>query len=481
VIVAQEAGAMRLAAVDGKARSLGLDAGLTLADARARVPDIIVHHEEPDKDLALLAQIAEWCERYTPFVVEEPPDGLVLEIAGSAHLFGGEKALFDDISTRLSSLGFSLCVAIAGTPYCAKAIARFGLGGIVVEGGEKEAAGSLPIAALQSEAETTLALKRAGLKTVSDVAARPRKLFSARFGSEFVARLSGILGETIRPLSPRRPPPDFTCQMHFADPIGLIDDIEAAVVSLSSRLCRHLEEKARGGRVFEACFFRADGVMRRIDALSGRPLHDADALKDLFMARLDALADPLDPGFGFDAIRLSVLRSEDQSPDQRHLANEEADKAAIVELVDRLTARFGADCVERFVPLQSHVPERAVRRHAAIDDTVKDAGPWPILRNGDPPMRPILLFSPPQPVETVAEVPDGPPLRFRWRRVLHDIVRMEGPERIAPEWWRNGSETLSRDYYRVEDTQGYRFWLFRHGVYGRETGHTQWYIHGLFA
>lgn len=481
MVVMQDGGALRLSATDTKAAALGLAAGMTLADARARIPEIVVHHDAAEEDHAFLSRIAEWCERYTPLVMEEPPDSLMLEIAGSTHLFGGEHALLDDATGRLSRLGVAVRGAVASTPDCARAVARFGAGGIVRSGQERAVAGRLPVAALESDAETHLALRRAGLKTIDDLAARPRKAFAARFGGALVVRLAGILGEAERPLSPRRPLPDFTCETRFADPIGLAEDIEAALGTLSETLCRLLEKSGQGGRAFEAAFFRADGVTRRIGALSGRPLHNPQALKALMIARLDALADPLDPGFGFDAIRLSALRSDLLSPDQQTFERGAADEAALAELVDRMTARFGADSIERFEPLNSHVPERAVRRRPAIAAGKKAEMAWSEPALGEPPLRPILLFTPPQPVETVAEVPDGPPLRFRWRRMLHDIVRMEGPERIAPEWWRESGETLSRDYYRVEDAQGHRFWLFRHGIYGREVGRATWYIHGLFA
>jgi protein ImuB len=481
VVVMQDGGALRLSATNAKAAGLGLAAGMTLADARARIPDIVVHQDEAEEDRAFLSRIAEWCERYTPLVMEEPPDGLIMEIAGSTHLFGGEEALLGDAAARLSRLGLAVRGAVASTPDCARAVARFGKGGMVLPGQEGTVAAGLPVAALESDAETHLALRRAGLKTLGDLAARPRKAFAARFGGALVVRLAGILGEAERPLSPRRPLPDFTCETRFADPIGLFEDIEAALGTLSESLCRLLEKSGQGGRAFEAVFFRADGVTRRIRALSGRPLHHAQALKTLMIARLDALADPLDPGFGFDAIRLSALRSDLLSPDQQTFERGDVDEAALAELVDRLTARFGAGSVERFEPLDSHVPERAVLRRPAIATGRKTETTWDVPAKGEPPLRPLLLFTPPQPVETVAEVPDGPPLRFRWRRVLHEIVRMEGPERIAPEWWRDGGETLSRDYYRVEDVQGHRFWLFRHGIYGREVGRATWYIHGLFS
>jgi len=475
----REGGAVRLAAADERARRLGLAPGLALADARARVPEIVVREHEPETDRLLLSWIADWCDRYTPLVVEEPPDGLVLEIAGSAHLFDGEAGLVADLTRRLGGFGFSGSAAVAGTAIAARALARFGKGGIVAPGGEPQACAPLPVAALELDAERTVALRRAGLFTIADLAGRPRKPLAARFGAELVGRLAALLGETDPPLSPRRPLPDFSSEQRFADPIGLAEDIALALDALAADLCGLLERHGQGGRVFEASFYRADGATRRIEALSGRPLREPRALAKLFMTRLDALSDPVDPGFGFDMIRLCVRLGEEMSPAQVHFDRDRADAEALADLVGRLTARFGAGAVDRFMPQGSHVPERAVARMPAISDR-QDEGDWQASPPGEPATRPILLFDPPQPVEAVAEVPDGPPFRFRWRRVLHEVVRAEGPERIAPEWWRGGKAEPTRDYYRVEDSAGRRFWLFRRGLYGQEGAPPGWFVHGLF-
>jgi protein ImuB len=478
VIAARDGGAVRIAAVDAKARGLGLAPGLALADARARVPDLAVHEHEPEADRLLLSWIADWCDRYTPAIACFGDDMLVLEIAGSAHLFSGEAGLARDATARLERIGIATRLAIAGTAPCAAALARFGAGGIVSDGAERQAAASLPVAALGLGPDTTLALRRAGLVTLADLAERPRKPLAARFGRDLVDRLAGILGEVDPPLTLRRPLPDFVSEARFADPIGLADDVNAALAAIAEDLCATLEKHGQGGRIFEASFYRADGAVRRIEALSGRPLHDPGALAKLFATRLDALADPVDPGFGFDMIRLTAILGEGFAQAQGNFDREIADGEALADLIDRLTARFGVEAVERFVAEDSHVPERAARRVPAISDRV-GTGNWKAGQEGEPSSRPLLLFTPPQPVETVAEVPEGPPYRFRWRRVLHEIVRSEGPERIAPEWWR-GDGRLTRDYYRVEDRQGRRFWLFRHGIYGRETTAPSWYIHGLF-
>lgn len=479
VVAALQVNAMRIVAADPKALSLGLRPGLGLADARARVPTIEVHEHEPEADLALLRHVAEWCDRYTPVVAEEMSDTLILEVGGSVHLFGSEARLCRDIERRLSGFGFTTRTAIAGTSLCARAVARFDGGGIVEAGEEKARVSVLPVAALEMEEETIVALRRAGLTTIGDVAARPLKPLAARFGAEFVRRLQGVTGEVDPPLHPRRPLPLLLSEQRFADPIGLEEDIAAALDALSRDLCALLEREGQGGRAFEATFFRADGNTRRIEALVGRPLCDPVAIRKLFMTRLDALADPIDPGFGFDMIRLCVLSFDRVDGTQIRFERDAVEEGEIADLVDRLTARFGPGAVERFLPVESHVPERAARRMPAID-AAQAKGGWQASLSGEPPLRPILIFTPPQPVETIAEVPEGAPYRFRWRRVLHEIAHAEGPERVAPEWWRTEKEPKTRDYYRVEDRQGHRYWLYREGLYAREPGDVRWFIQGLF-
>ena len=238
-----------------------------------------------------------------------------------------------------------------------------------------------------------------------------------------------------------------------------------------------LDQTGLGGRAFEAGFYRVDGEMRRLVVRTGRPTRDVSATLRLFRERMAALAAPLDPGFGFDQMRMSVPWTQALAPTQQGLERETPGEEAFIRLIDQLTARLGPEAVLRFEPFASHIPERAARlvpagaRHG--DET------WPDLDPDDPPLRPLQMFDPPQPVETLAEVPDGYPLKFRWRRVLHEVTRAEGPERISGEWWRAPGQR-TRDYYRVEDRDGRRFWLFRQGLYG-ETSEPRWFIHGLFA
>jgi protein ImuB len=467
VFVGRRDNALRLVATSVAARKLGLAPGLAFADARARVPNMRVETENEAADAALMGNLARWCDRYTPVLAFDPPDGLMMEISGSAHLFGGEQSLKSDLSARLERMGFTALTAIAKTTYAGRALCRFG-----TQDGPLE---SLPVEALEVGEKITLALYRAGLKSIADLASRPRKPLAARFGETLTLRLAQVLGEIDRPIVPLRVPDPFFAECRFADPIGLIEDIELALSRLCQQLCADLSMKDRGGRSFEVTFFRADGAVRSIEVRSGQPLRAPETLLKLITMRLDALPDALDPGFGFDMIRIAVRDEDSAAPIQPRLDGDNGDERSVIELVDRLAARFGPERVEKFVAKGSHLPERAVSTVSALE--VGNTS-WP-AKSAMPP-RPLFLFSPAEPIEVIAEVPDGPPRRFRWRGTIHETVHVEGPERIAPEWWRAKKDILTRDYFRVEDARGHRFWVFRYGLYGREAGPLRWFIHGLF-
>jgi protein ImuB len=257
------------------------------------------------------------------------------------------------------------------------------------------------------------------------------------------------------------------------------EGLEAALVSLVEAMAERLEASGQGGRAFEARFFRSDGEVKCLTIETGRPSREPASLLRLFRERLENLADPLYPGHGYDALRLSVPVAEALAPLQRDLDGHAAEAGEVLELIERLSVRLGATRVRRFTPRDSHKPERAAIAVPALSEASADA--WPVAEEGEPPLRPLFLFAPPQAIDVLAEVPDGPPLKFRWRRVVHEVTLAEGPERIAPEWWRKDGAERPRDYYRIEDAQGRRFWVFRAGLYEEGAQNPSWFLHGLFA
>ncbi len=496
-------GAMRIAAANEVALALGIGPGLTLADARARVPDLESVECDPQGDRQLLDQIADDCDRYTPAVALDLPDGLILDIAGCAHLWDGEAGLVSDLAARLAAHGFTLKLALAATPDQARALARFG-GELLsvrrgVPPGQVNEARALylppppdpallyrlPVAALGLAPDAILALRRAGLRTLGCLAIRPRAPLAARFGKVAVAKLARVLGEEDIRITPRRALPALVVARRFAQPVAHTEFVLGAIGDLVAEAAIALDARGQGGRAFAVRLYRSDGAVHALRIATGKPTRDPALVLRLLRERIDTLADPLDPGFGYDMIRLAVPGSEALSPDQIALDGNSDTGAAAGALIDRLGVRLGTDRVRRFAAGDSHIPECAGFTVPAHAPALPFAHPAP--EPGEPPLRPLHLFDPPQLIDVIAEVPDGPPRAFRWRRRMHDIVAHEGPERIAAEWWRRkrghepGQSGLTRDYFRVEDREGRRFWLFRHGLYGAEQQSPEWYLHGRFA
>lgn len=488
VVVEKIKGALRLSAVDQQAAKLGLTRGLTLADARARISGLAVAEADAHADSVFLGHAAELCHRFTPSVTLDFCDGLILDITGCAHLFGGDAGLRTDVITRLGNKGLNVRASIASTPDAARALARFSKVDISLPGKDEAFAKRLPVAALAGlTRETVVALSRAGLKSIGDLSERPPQVLAARFGQDLVTQVMRTLGREIAPIMPLRPVPSVIAERHFAEPFTQMDALEGVLASLLDDVMQAMQARDEGGRIFEASFFRSDGTVCRLRVQTGRPSRDTAAVKRLYHERMETLADPLDPGFGFDCVRLAVPLTEALNAAQTHFDGDANDDDAVGELVDRLIVRFGRERVATFAARDTHDPDRDARSVSAetAPSERKSAAQlrvaWGPRALGEPPLRPLQLFACPQPIEALAEVPDGPPLRFRWRRVLHDIKRAEGPERIAPEWWRKSGDEQSRDYYRVEDAEGCRFWIFRQGLYGQGDALPRWYLHGVFA
>jgi protein ImuB len=439
-------------------------------------PDLAVEPEDAAADARLLAVLADACLRYTPLTAIDPPDGLLLDVSGCAHLFGGEAGLLDDLAARLARSGFAHRCAIAGSIGAAWAAARFASATIVAAGAERDLLTPLPLSALRLPAETVAALARVGLKRIGDILDLPRAPLAARFGDALLRHLDRALGREQEPLSPRLPVAPYLADQPFPDPIAREEDVLAVAERLAARLKLALERRGEGARVIELTLFRTDGAVRRVAAGISRPLRDPGAIRALFVERLAALGDALDPGFGFDLARLAVLTAEPMPPQQVGLDTRE-DAADLARLIDRLSARLGARRVTRLAAYDSHIPELAA---GAAPAQRGDAAGWEAFRAyraaAELPARPLRLFARPEPIEAVAEVPDGPPLRFRWRCALHEVVAAEGPERIEGAWWsEEGGPT--RDYFHVEDRAGLRFWLFRAGLY-RGAARPCWFMHG---
>ena len=469
----------RLSAVDEEAARLGLYAGQKATDALALVPELATAEAEPEADAAALTALADWCVRFSPAAAVDAPDGLFLDVAGVDHLWGGEVDLLTDLQRRLAANGLPVRCAIADTPGAAWALAHFGQDLTIAPPGEQAALlAALPPAALRLEPQTAAQIERLGLRTAGQLMAIPRGPFARRFGQGALTRLDQALGREAEALTFRRPPTPWFARLAFAEPISAPADLARVTADVATRLCARLEAEGQGGRRFEVTFHRLDGQALPLAVGLALPGRDPARIAKLFGPKLENI----DPGFGIEVVTLAAYDVERISGRQVSLdaTRQPTVEEGLAPLVDRLTNRLGEDRVWRAAPVESHVPERAAVRGRPLTPPPKTPPrPW------DPQTpRPTRLFRRPEPLEAVmALTPDDPPTQFRWRGQLHRVRRAEGPERVGEEWWRGAIEDVStrhvRDYYRVEDAEGARFWLFRAGLYGETP--PKWWLHGLFG
>ena len=482
----RERNAMRLTALDERATALGLKPGQGLAEAKAMSPELEAIPADPAADRQFLNALSDWCSRYTPLVARDGENGLFLDITGCSHLFGGEEALFADAIHRLTSMGLCVAGAIAHTPGLAWAAARFlptsdlSARRIAWPDGETVLA-PLPVTALRLGEAEIAGLMKTGLRRIGDLLGAPRAPIARRFGPQVLLRLDQALGREEEPISPRLPVAGLSVERRLSEPVAREEDLLFLAGELSRALVPMLEARGLGGRLFELSLLRGDGAVLHVHAGSSRPLRDYRRMEALFAGRFTALQDEIDAGFGFETLRLSVSHAEPLEARQMDMGVAAETAQTLADFIDQATARFGADCLLVPTLRPSHLPERAsallpAREIFSAGAENAAAAPSPFR-----PVRPIRLFRYPEPVEAVAEVPEGPPVQFRWRRTMHRVASAEGPERIAGEWWIDGEEAPTRDYYRIEDEAGRRYWLYREGLYDREPGKPRWFMHGLFA
>jgi protein ImuB len=511
-VLAATVGNRRLVtAVNEAAEEMGIAPGLALADARALHPGLEVAAADPAGDAAALARLAVWCGRYSPWTSPHGSDGVWLDVTGCAHLQGGEESLAAELVERLGRQGIAGRAAIADTAGAAWAVARCGgaRSAVVPEGGMRAALAPLPVPGLRLDPALAGELERLGLRRIGDLYALPRAALVTCFGAVVTRRLDQALGAVPEPLSPLPPAPARWMRRRFAEPIGTAEAIAAATRALLEALCRRLGDEGLGLRRLGLRLYRVDGSGAEAAIGTARPSRDVRHLLRLLEEKLETV----DPGLGIEDMLLEAARVERlaaaqlsfhhftvvpakagtqgnrtslalgprfRGDDGKKIEDEERgrereDDTEIAALVDRLANRLGPEAVFAILPRESHVPERAVKRAPVFAAT--KAAPWDPQR-----LRPIRLLPRPEPIEAVAPIPDDPPILFRWRRLQHQIRRADGPERILGEWWRSTEEAGElRDYYRVEDETGRRFWLYRLGLYRPEAPPPRWFLHGIFA
>jgi protein ImuB len=523
-IVADDHGAQILSSLNLAAEHAGLSLGQPLRDATAMCPGLLTRAADPLREAEFLTHLRRWAAKFSPWVAEEAPDGLVIDLTGCAHLFGGEAQLLTQVEQDCADIGMSLRAAIADTRGAAWALARHAgrdtaphrtgdsidqearatrsraakrrgwerggdaplpgratlpvpQGIIAPPGRLREALGPLPIAALRIPPDAVEGLARLGLRRIEEIAVLPRAALSRRFGAEVLRRLDQALGLDPEPVAPARAPLHFATRLTLPDPIGLRTDVEAAIDRLLPPLCDKLRAQGRGARIVRLEAYRADGSVQRVEVGLARPADRPDRIRPLLALKLDTL----DAGFGFDCIRMEAVLTEVLHAVQHRgqieagaaAAARPTENTALADLLGKLGARLGSDAVTRMHPGASHLPEKAAITLAAAWSEPWNE-PWPAPRAP----RPLVMFRP----EMLA-LPEGdptPPAQFRWRR--RDLVTRvaAGPERILPEWWLDDPDWRSgpRDYWRIEATNGERLWLY-HAHGGEVSG--GWFVHGAFA
>ncbi|WCM26944.1 DNA polymerase Y family protein [Sphingomonas sp. QA11] len=493
----REGSRILVAATSHAAHLLGIRAGMAVTQARAQVPDLDIRPADPEGDRADLERLAiTAARRWSPIVALSGEDGLFIELTGTAHLFGGEERMARRIVRLLARLGVRARIAVADTTGAAWALARHGRqpqDGVTIcpPGTQHDAIAPLPIAALRVEPAAIELLKRLGVETIGQLAAMPRAPLARRFGKALVLRLDQAGGRIGEPLDPVVPPGHIAVIQRFAEPIATAEAIEHWLAHLMPRLVTALAQAGRGARAIELVADRIDGVPQRLRIGLARPNRDPAHLLRLIVRRIEEIA----PGYGIDALALHVRRADPLGPLPVEERLEET-PADIAPLVDTLANRIGETRLWRSRPVESDVPERSVEPAPALDPPGRPAAP---LKPGDvrrldrtPDLhpwhprwpRPVRMLRRPELLDhVIAEMPDHPPRRFTWRGTTHKVVRADGPERVNGEWWKRATERDSvRDYFRVEDEAGQRFWLFRRGDGERtETGDLAWFMHGAFG
>ncbi|SMY09142.1 Y-family DNA polymerase [Flavimaricola marinus] len=461
-------------ALNRAAALAGVHLGARVVDMRALVPTLKVEYADTGADRAALGRLMLWARRWCPWTALDGAAGLVMDTTGSDHLWGGEAAMLREIEGRLGSLGLSSSLAIAPTHGAAWALARMGGVREVCDAeGLALRMAPLPVRALRLDGETVLLLKRLGLKTIGELAAVPRLSLARRFSRAALPgnpllRLDQMMGTLAEPVSAPDDPPRFAVQSALAEPV---QDPTPHLPALCAELCDGMAAAGFGARRISLTIYRSDGEVSTVEAAASQPSRDPGHLMRLFDGKLDRI----DPGFGFDLITLAATVAEKIIVTQTRLDGEAEAGPDLARLIDRLSARFGASALRRPAMRESHMPERREIWAPAMAGAPRRPEP------GAQP-RPVRLFDPAEEVRVVYAVPEGPPAQFIWRRQTHRVTRFAGPERIAPEWWADRPGTRLRDYYRVEDHHGQRFWIYREGVQedGRG-GVPAWFVHGVFA
>ncbi|MBP1886448.1 Y-family DNA polymerase [Sinorhizobium mexicanum] len=475
VLIGRQQRRRSVVAVDSAAFAAGLRVGMPASKAQARVSGLVVMDADPAADVEALERLALWAlQRYAPIVAADPPDGLVIDTTGADHLHGGEELMLSGMVNRFCHSGIAARAAVADTWGAAHAGARFRANPTLVipPGRHVDVLHRLPITALRLDSAVTDGLRALGFDTVGEVASQPRAPLALRFGPELGRRIDQAMGRVAEPIDPMRTPDLIEVRRAFGEPIGAAETISRYTARLVDQLCHVLEEKGLGVRRLDLLFHRVDNTYQAIRAGTARPVRDGRRLTRLLTDRIETI----DPGFGIEIMSLTASHAEPLMARQVISSLVEEPEADVSDLIDTLGNRIGERRLYRVAPVASDVPERSFMRVAPMSPDNGENWPdhWP---------RPARLLARPEPIETMALLPDHPPVSFTWRGVRRRVRRADGPERVFGEWWKRDAELVAvRDYFQVEDDAGEHYWIFRAGDGEHsETGSQKWFLHGIFG
>jgi len=469
VLVLPDHGRMRITEVSAVAKAKGIEAGMVV-DARVIFPSLQICDDTPDLSNKILKQLCVWCIRYTPVTSIDSPNGLILDVSGCTHLWGGEESYLKDITNKLKNFGYHIRAAMADTIGTAWAVSRFGKVKAIIKSNEQiEALMPLPPSALRLEMDIVERLQKLGLHQISSFINMQRSALHRRFGEQLLIRLDQALGNKEELIEPGIPIQSYSERLPSLEPIQTNTGIEIALQKLLEILCKRLQQEGKGLRVASFKCYRIDGKIEHISISTNHPSNSVDHLFKLFEQKICTI----EPALGIELFTLEASKVEDITPLQETLwtANSNLESKELAELLDRIESKFGNNIIHRYLPDQHHLPERSIKLATSLKE--KPTIPW---RDDKP--RPIQLLQEPQPIVVTAPIPDYPPMNFRYKDKLHIVRKADGPERIEPEWWLK--EEQLRDYYTVEDEDGKRYWLFRSGHYDGNKN-PSWFIHGFFA
>jgi protein ImuB len=475
VLVGREGRRRVVLAANAAAQTAGLCVGMPATEAQVLVPGLIIQDSDPAADAEALDRLAIWMlQRFAPIVAPDPPDGIVIDSTGADHLHGGEAAMLALLIEKLSDVGIRARGAIADTWGAAHALARYAPRPLFLSeaGASASDIAPLPIAALRLPAEHVDGLRVLGFDRVADLLVQPRAPLTLRFGPELGRRIDQAAGRLSEPIEPIRPAELIEVRRAFAEPIGAAETIARYIAKLSTQLCEALELKGLGARRLDLIFHRVDNRAQAVRVGTALPLRNAKRMTRLLSDKIETI----EPGCGIEIMTLAATVAEPLVAKQAVTDLVEEAEPDVSGLIDLLANRVGEQKLYRIAPVASDVPERSVQHIPAMapETGAEWPGHWP---------RPSRLLAHPEPIHTVALLPDHPPVSFTWRGMRRRVKRADGPERVFGEWWNRDPELIAvRDYFRIEDDAGERYWVFRAGDGEDPLTRSQgWFLHGIFG